>query len=31
VTGWVVLAAYALLACFGTRISNRIAYKGDQK
>lgn len=24
-TGWVVLAAYGFLACFGTRISNRIA------
>ncbi|MFF2100889.1 hypothetical protein [Streptomyces sp. NPDC058202] len=28
-TGWVVLAAYALLAVFGTRISNRIAQEGQ--
>lgn len=30
-TGWAVLAAYGFLACFGTRISNQITYKGDQK
>lgn len=28
-TGWVVLAAYGFLACFGTHISNRIAQEGQ--